>query len=99
VKRIITTAEPLSKAKREKLGREWNARVFDSFGMTECMMMGSEDETHEGFRTWSDLVYLEVLDPKSMEPVKLGDEAVLVVTFAPTTPRRSCAGTPATSSA
>ena len=80
VKRIITTAEPLSRAKREKLSREWNARVFDSFGMTECMMMGAEDAAHEGFRTWSDLVYLEVLDAKSLEPVPEGAEGVLVVT-------------------
>jgi phenylacetate-CoA ligase len=80
VKRILTTAEPLSKAKRDKLAREWNARVFDSFGMTECMMMGSEDEAHDGFRTWSDLVYLEVLHPKTLEPVVPGDEGVLVVT-------------------
>lgn len=80
VKRIVTTAEPLSKAKREKLSREWNARVFDSFGMTECMMMGSEDEAHEGFRTWSDFVYLEVLEPKTLQPVPEGAEGVLVVT-------------------
>jgi phenylacetate-CoA ligase len=80
VKRILTTAEPLSRAKREKLSREWNARVFDSFGMTECTMMGSEDESHEGFRTWSDLVHLEVLDAKTLEPVPEGDEGVLVVT-------------------
>jgi phenylacetate-CoA ligase len=80
VKRILTTAEPLSKAKRDKLAREWNARVFDSFGMTECMMMGAEDEAHDGFRTWSDLVYLEVLHPKTLDPVAAGDEGVLVVT-------------------
>lgn len=80
VKRIITTAEPLSQAKRDKLAREWNARVFDSFGMTECTMMGSEDEAHDGFRTWSDLVYLEVLDPKTLQPVPEGAEGVLVVT-------------------
>jgi len=54
--------------------------VFDSFGMTECMMMGSEDEAHEGFRSWSDFVYMEVLDPKTLEPVAEGAEGVLVVT-------------------
>ena len=80
VKRIITTAEPLSKAKRQKLAEEWNAQVFDSFGMTECTMMGSEDESHEGFRTWSDLVFLEVLDPRTLDPVAEGDEGLLVVT-------------------
>jgi phenylacetate-CoA ligase len=80
VKRIITTAEPLSRAKREKLSREWSAQVFDSFGMTECMMMGAEDANHDGFRTWSDFVHLEVLDPKTLEPVPEGTEGVLVVT-------------------
>ena len=80
VRKIITTAEPLSRAKREKLAREWNAQVFDSFGMTECMMMGSEDGLHQGFRTWSDLVFPEVLDPASFQPVADGEEGVLVVT-------------------
>jgi phenylacetate-CoA ligase len=42
--------------------------------------MGSEDAAHDGFRTWSDLVYLEVLDAKSFEPVPQGDEGLLVVT-------------------
>jgi phenylacetate-CoA ligase len=80
VGKIVTTAEPLSTAKREKLAREWNARVFDSFGMTECTMMGSEDENHDGFRSWSDLVYMEVLDPKTLQPVAEGTEGLLVVT-------------------
>lgn len=84
VRKILTTAEPLSKAKRDKLAREWNARVFDSFGMTECTMMGSEsaleNQGAEGFRTWSDLVHLEVLDAKALEPVPEGEEGVLVVT-------------------
>jgi phenylacetate-CoA ligase len=80
VKRIITTAEPLSKAKRQKLAEEWKGQVFDSFGMTECTMMGSEDESHDGFRTWSDLVLLEVLDPRTLEPVPESDEGLLVVT-------------------
>ncbi len=80
VRKIITTAEPLSQAKRDKLAREWSAEVFDSFGMTECTMMGAEDEAHDGFRTWSDLVYLEVLDPKTLQPVPEGAEGVLVVT-------------------
>jgi phenylacetate-CoA ligase len=80
VKRIITTAEPLSRAKRLKLSGEWGARVFDCFGMTECTMMGCEDESHEGFRTWSDLVYLEVVDPNTLEPLPEGDEGLLVVT-------------------
>ncbi len=48
--------------------------------MTKCMMMGSEDAAHEGFRTWSDFVFLEVLDPDTLQPVPNGAEGVLVVT-------------------
>ena len=33
-----------------------------------------------GFRIWSDLYFIEVLDPKSLEPAKEGEVGTLVVT-------------------
>lgn len=80
VKRILCTAEPLSDAKRDKLSRHWGARVFDSFGMTECMMMGAESEAAEGFHIWTDLAFIEVVDPATGAPVPEGAEGTLVVT-------------------
>ena len=80
VKTILCSAEPLSDAKREKIGRLWGARVFDSFGMTEAGMMGSEDGGAGGFRIWTDLYHIEVLDPATLEPVKEGETGTLVVT-------------------
>ncbi len=80
VSKIICTAEPLSQAKRTKLETEWGATVYDSFGMTEAMMMASEDERRNGFRIWSDFNYLEVLDPETLTPVADGEQGVLVVT-------------------
>ncbi len=80
VKTILCSAEPLSEAKREKISRCWGARVFDNFGMTEAGMMGGEDGRPGGFRIWTDMHYIEVLDPVTFEPVNEGETGTLVVT-------------------
>jgi phenylacetate-CoA ligase len=54
--------------------------VRDSFGMTEAGMMGAEDGVVDGFRVWSDLFLLEVVDPETRLPVAEGDTGGLVVT-------------------
>lgn len=83
VKTLMTSAEPVSLAKREKIERTWGAKLVDTFGMTEAGMMGAEsrdDAPGMGFRIWSDMYYVEVLDPASFEPVKEGQVGTLVVT-------------------
>jgi phenylacetate-CoA ligase len=89
VRKIMCTAEPLSDAKREKLGRMWGAEVFDCFGMTEASMMAAEHVAGEGYRLWTDLFFIEVLDPETQEPVPQGAPGMLVVT-----PLWSFTGTP-----
>ena len=79
----MTSAEPVSQAKRDKIERTFGAKLTDNFGMTEAGMMGSEwkeDEAQLGFRIWTDFYYIEVLDPKSLEPAKEGEVGTLVVT-------------------
>lgn len=80
VQTLITSAEPVSQAKRDKIERTWGAKLTDTFGMTECGMMGAEDKPGLGFRIWTDMYFIEVLDPKSLEPVKEGETGTLVVT-------------------
>lgn len=83
IRHVMCSAEPVSQAKRDKIERSWGAKLTDNFGMTEAGMMGSEwmeDEPGLGFRIWSDLHYIEVLDPKSLEPAKEGEVGTLVVT-------------------
>ena len=82
VQTVICSAEPLSDPKRAKLARGWGAQVFDSFGMTEAGMMGAEDprSPRGGFRIWSDLYFIEVVDPDTFAPVAAGDVGSLVVT-------------------
>jgi phenylacetate-CoA ligase len=80
VKFVITSAEPVSHAKREKIEQMWGARVYDCFGMTEGGMVGAEDGELPGFRVWSDLFVVEVVDPETHEPSSDGEIGALVVT-------------------
>ena len=89
IRKIMCTAEPLSPAKREKLASMWGAEVFDCFGMTEASMMGAEGGGSDGYRVWTDLFFVEVVDPMSNEPVPEGTPGMLVVT-----PLWSFTGTP-----
>ena len=80
VETVLCSAEPLSDAKREKLSRQWGAHVRDTFGMTEAGLMGAEDAAGRGFRIWTDMFFVEVLDPESFTPVEEGAVGSLVVT-------------------
>ncbi len=80
IETVLCSAEPLSDAKREKLARQWGAQVRDTFGMTEAGMMGAEDNAGRGFRIWTDMFLVEVLDPETYAPVAEGKVGYLVVT-------------------
>src|SRR5262245_173500 len=73
VKTVMCSAEPLSEAKRDKLGCAWGARVRDIFGMIEVGMMGVEDEVVGGFRVWTDMYFIEVVHFETHEPVVDGE--------------------------
>jgi len=80
IETVLCSAEPLSDAKRDKLARQWGAQVRDTFGMTEAGMMGAEDAAGRGFRIWTDMFFIEVLDPDTYVAVSEGTVGCLVVT-------------------
>ena len=80
IDKLMTSAEPVSQTKRAKIERSWGAKLTDTFGMTEAGMMGAEDRPGEGFRIWTDMYHIEVLDPKTLEPAREGEIGTLVVT-------------------
>tara|TARA_A100001037_G_C15121157_1_gene623901 strand:- start:266 stop:1555 length:1290 start_codon:yes stop_codon:yes gene_type:complete len=80
VEHMMSAAEPLSDAKREKIERSWGARMHDGFGMTEAGLMGTESPLHDGLHIWTDMYYIEVLDPDSWLPVEEGEVGTLIVT-------------------
>lgn len=80
VRKVVCSAETLSNAKREKIGRMWGAEVYDVFGMSEAGLMGAENAVHDGIHIWTDLFFFEVVDPDTGAPVPQGDAGTLCVT-------------------
>jgi phenylacetate-CoA ligase len=80
IRKVLVSAEPLTDAKRGKLERAWGARVYNSFGMTEGSMTAVGRDGMDGMLAWSDLFYLEVIDPASGRPVPEGQPGALVMT-------------------
>ena len=80
VRKILCAAEPLSKPKRDKLERLWNAEVYDQFGCTENSAFGSESECHDGLHMFTDMTHVEVVDPDSGDPLPYGQSGLMVIT-------------------
>ena len=80
VKKVVCSAETLSQAKREKIGRMWGAKVYDVFGMSEAGLMGAENDVHDGIHIWTDMFFIEVVDADTGIAVPEGEVGTLCVT-------------------
>jgi len=80
VRKLVCSAETLSAAKREKLSRLWGAEVFDVFGMSEAGLMGAETTAHDGIHIWTDMHFIEVVDPQTGKSLPEGEIGTLCVT-------------------
>lgn len=83
VKKIILGAERHSDAMRRRikslLGVE---HIFDIYGLTELYGPGTglDCALHRGIHYWADHFILEILDPRTLEPVAPGEPGEMVVT-------------------
>ena len=80
VRKVVCSAEPLSAAKREKIGRAWGAEVYDVFGMSEAGLMGAEGDRHDGIHIWTDMFHIEVIDPDTGRQMPPGETGTFCVT-------------------
>jgi phenylacetate-CoA ligase len=80
VRKLVCSAETLSAAKREKLGRMWGAEIFDVFGMSEAGLMGAETSAHDGIHIWTDMFFIEVVDAETGKSLPEGEVGTLCVT-------------------
>ena len=80
VTKVVCSAETLSAAKREKIGRMWGAQVYDVFGMSEAGLMGAENGAHDGIHIWTDMFFIEVIDTETGKAVPDGDVGTFCVT-------------------
>ncbi len=75
-------AEPYSEETRRRVERELGVRVFNSYGLSEMSGPGVAFEcpAQNGMHIWEDAFLVEVLDPKTLQPVAEGEEGELVLT-------------------
>ncbi len=86
IKRFFTIGEnilekDLSKnSMGKKLQDLWGAEVYSCYGATEGPFLGVECHKFAGQHMNPDEVYVEILDPETLEPVKDGEEGLVTVT-------------------
>lgn len=79
----IFGAEPWSEEMRATLEKKLNIKAVDIYGLSEVMGPGVAIECHEaqdGLHIADDHFFVEVLDPKTLEPVEDGQVGELVFT-------------------
>jgi phenylacetate-CoA ligase len=59
VKAVFTTGETLDESQREVIKKAFNTEVFDSYGLSECVVTAFECERHNGFHEGSELGIME----------------------------------------
>ncbi len=65
---------------RERIERQWGAKMFDCYGALECQPIGWDTAAQLGPTLAEDFIYVEVLHPDTQEPVADGERGVLVLT-------------------
>jgi phenylacetate-CoA ligase len=76
-------AEPWSSAMRHDLERRLGIRAIDIYGLSEIMGPGVACEcgiAQNGLHGWEDHFLFEIVDPKSLQPLPLGESGELVIT-------------------
>jgi phenylacetate-CoA ligase len=79
----IFGAEPWSGALRRDLDARLGIAAVDLYGLSEIIGPGVACEcsvVRDGLHAWEDHFLFEVIDPKSLEPVRAGEEGELVIT-------------------
>ena len=75
-------AEPWPETGRERLAAALGVEVFNEYGMGEFLGpgMAAECPVRKGMHVWSDHIYVECVDPVTLEPVGDGEPGELVWT-------------------
>lgn len=81
VERLILGGDFLSSARRRLLEDTWDAKAYNSFGMSEAFgPIGNECTEQNGFHYIDDDLYLEIISPDTGLPVDTGEIGIGVYT-------------------
>lgn len=75
-------AEPHSEKMRKVIEEIYGLKVYNSYGLSEMNGPGVSFECpyQNGMHIWEDHYFVEIIDPKTLEPVSDGQEGELVLT-------------------
>ncbi len=79
---LVIGAEPHSEEQRRRIQDMLGVKAYNSFGMSEMCGPGVAFECREqnGMHIWEDYYIVEIVDPKTLEPVPDGEIGELVLT-------------------
>ena len=82
LKAAILGAEPWSDQMRQRIEDEMGIKAYDIYGTSELSgPMFSECTEQDGIHMWSDLAFVEIIDPETGQPVPDGESGEMVVTI------------------
>jgi len=78
----ILGAEPWTDGMRTRIENWLGIRAYDIYGTSELSgPMFTECTEQKGFHVWSDIAYVEIIDPKTSEPLSPGERGELTITI------------------
>ena len=82
LKKGVIGAERWSEKKRQAIREGLGIELYDIYGLTEIYGPGIDIncEHEEGIHYWDDYIYIEIIDPKTGEPVPDGEPGEIVIT-------------------
>ncbi len=82
LKKGVIGSERWSEKKREYIKNELGIELYDIYGLTEIYGpgIGVNCQKEAGIHYWDDYLYIEIINPKTGEPVEDGEEGEIVIT-------------------
>ena len=78
----ILGAEPWTEGMRDRIENWLGIKAFDIYGTSELSgPMFTECAEQKGFHIWSDLALVEIIDPKTEEPLEAGEKGEVTITI------------------
>ncbi|MCK5458936.1 MAG: AMP-binding protein, partial [Thermoplasmatales archaeon] len=75
-------AEMFTPGLKKRIVETWDIDVHDIYGLTEMCGPGvsTDCDSHDGLHLWQDHFLIEIIDPKTLEPIGLEEEGEVVLT-------------------
>lgn len=80
IRSLISTSEMLEDEKRDFVYKVFNCNFIDRYSNEEVGLIGQQTKFKEDYKVNRYGVYVEVLDPVTLKPVKTGEEGKVIVT-------------------